>query len=92
MAYKYGSALVPGAYHYDATPTLGGVSLSGAALLTGITAAGSMSSGASLMGGEALLAGIAAGGSMGGLIVLGSLSGTRRKSFPVRTNKQTATR
>ena len=44
MAYKYGSALVPGAYHYDATPMLGGVSLSGAAVLSGITAAGSLAS------------------------------------------------
>ena len=44
MAYKYGGALVSGAYHYDSTPALGGVSLSGAAILAGITAGGSMSS------------------------------------------------
>ncbi len=38
------------------------------------------------------LGGVRAAGSLAGLLVLGSLAGTSRKSYPVRTNRQTAIR
>lgn len=78
-----------------ATITIGATSsgsIAGEAILAGIVAEGSMASGASLLSGAAILSGMDAGGGISGLSVLGSLSGTSRKSYPTRTNKQTATR
>ena len=157
MSYKYGSAMVPGAYHYgggglgvlgSAVPSTGehgasylyndltlpadnnvevrglivtppaagtwfawedgSFSLTGAAdgaytfvyrlyadgvdmgLVTSTITIGSES--LSALSGSAQIADLTVDGGFGGVLVLGSLVGSRRKTMPTRTNKQTATR
>jgi hypothetical protein len=70
---------------------VGGV-LGGSVLTAGVTIGGALLSGVSMMSGAFALTDVEASGSMRGVIVLGSLSGTRRKSYPVRTNKQSSRR
>jgi hypothetical protein len=66
--------------------------LFGAAEVAGITASGLISSTASTLSGEAVMPEIAMSGQMVGLLILGSLAGSTRKSYPTRRNVQTATR